>query len=174
MNTASKGFTIIELMVAIVILSFGIMGAYGAFFPFVNATYAISQKFTAAYLAQEGLEITRNIRDNNFIARSRGRNIQWSDGLLDCQFGCQLDYKTGTPSETLSNKLKAYNPAEFLRINEDGLYGYDSGSVTKFQRKIIIDNQLGSDIVKVTVLVAWDYNNKPFSFETVGYLYNWY
>lgn len=166
---ASKGFTIIELMVAIVILSFGIMGAYGAFFPFINATYAISYKFTGAYLAQEGLEVVRNIRDANFI-----KSATWSDGLLECSLGCQLDYKTGTSSETLSNKLKAYNPSEFLKINEAGLYGYDNGVNTKFKRKIIIDHQLGADVLKVSVIVTWDYNNKPFSFETVGYLYNWY
>lgn len=165
----SKGFTIIELMVAIVVLSFGIMGAYGAFFPLINATYNISYKFTAVYLAQEGLEIVRNIRDTNFIT-----SAEWSDGLLECSLGCQLDYKTGTTVETLSNRLRAYDPSEFLKINEDGLYGYDSGTTTKFKRKVTIDDQLGTDVLKVTVVVTWDYNNKPFSFETIGYLYNWY
>ena len=166
---SGAGFTIIELMVAIVVLSFGIMGAYSAFLPFVNATYSISYKFTGAYLAQEGLEIVRNIRDTNFI-----NSAKWSEGLLACQLGCQLDYKTGTLTETLSNRLKAYDPGEFLKINEDGLYGYDSGAPTKFKRKITIDPQLGADILKVSVVVTWDYNNKPFSFETIGYLYNWY
>lgn len=167
-NKANKGFTIIELMVAILVLSFGIMGAYGAFFPFINATYNASHKFTGAYLAQEGMEIVRNMRDTNVIT-----SAEWSDGLLECSLGCQLDYKTGTSIETLSNRLKAYDPNEFLKINEDGLYGYDSGTATKFKRKITIDNQLGADVLKVTVAVTWDYNNKPFSFETIGYLYNW-
>jgi prepilin-type N-terminal cleavage/methylation domain-containing protein len=174
MHITSKGFTIIELMVAIVILSFGIMGAYGAFLPFINATYNISHKFTAVYLAQEGLEIVRNIRDTNFIKSAGSRSANWSDGLLECELGCQLDYKTGTLTEALPNKLKAYDPSEFLKINEDGFYGYDSGVSTKFKRKVTIDNQLGADVLKVSVVVTWDYNNKPFSFETVGYLYNWY
>lgn len=173
-DKANKGFTIIELMVAIVVLSFGIMGAYGALLPFLNATHAVSYKFTGVYLAQEGLEIVRNIRDNNFIKSAKDRSVQWSDELLDCELGCQLDYKTETPAQTLSNRLKAYNPDEFLKINEDGFYGYERGVNTKFKRKITIDNQLGADIMKVSVVVTWDYNNKPFSFETIGYLYNWY
>ncbi|MSU60550.1 MAG: prepilin-type N-terminal cleavage/methylation domain-containing protein [Candidatus Staskawiczbacteria bacterium] len=173
-SRVDRGFTIIELMVAIVVLSFGIMGAYGAFLPFINATYSISHKFTGVYLAQEGLEITRNLRDTNFIKSTKDKNVKWSDGLLDCQLGCQLDYKTGTQAETLSNRLRVYNPSEFLKINEHGLYGYDNGTNTKFKRKVTVDNQFGADILKVSVVVAWDYNNKPYSFETIGYLYNWY
>jgi len=173
-NKKSKGFTIIELMVAIVVLSFGIMGAYGAFLPFINATYAISQKFTGVYLAQEGLEIVRNIRDTNFKKSTKDGSTKWSGGLLECELGCQLDYKTGTLAEAPPNTLKAYDPSEFLKINGDGFYGYDSGANTRFKRKITIDPQLGSDILKVSVIVTWDYNNKPFSFETIGYLYNWY
>ena len=61
-----NGFTIIELIITIAILSFGIIGVYGAFSPMVSLNSAIASKFTASQLAQEGFEVVRNIRDNNF------------------------------------------------------------------------------------------------------------
>ncbi len=68
----STGFTLIEIIIAIAILSFGIILVYGSFASVVNSTYNISARFTAAYLAQEGFEIVRNIRDTNFISIGPG------------------------------------------------------------------------------------------------------
>ena len=168
-----RGFTIIELIITIAILSFGIIGVYGAFYPAISLAYNISHRLTAANLAQEGLEIVRNIRDNNFIASSSNPEVLWYAGLLGCETGCQADYKTGTSSEGQSNQLSPYNPNNFLKITEDGLYGYDTGVDTMFKRQIII-HQESTDVLKVTALVAWDYNGQPFSFEVDAYLYNWY
>src|SRR6266404_8976326 len=98
-SAQEKGFTMIELIVTLAILSFGILGLYSAFTPLLYLTYNISSRFTAAYLAQEGLEIARNIRDNNFVASANDPSVSWSQGLLGCNLGCQADYKTGTAAE---------------------------------------------------------------------------
>ncbi len=158
------GFTLIEIIVAISILSFGILLVYNAFSMIVNLTYNISSRFTAAYLAQEGLEIVKNLRDNNYI-----NNTVWSTGLTGCTTGCQADYKTENPAQ-----LMPYNNA-FLALNDDGFYSYDAGgSPTIFTRKITINNVLGnSDILNVDVLVSWSYRGQSFSFDANEYLYNW-
>jgi prepilin-type N-terminal cleavage/methylation domain-containing protein len=169
-----KGFTMIELIVTLVVLSFGVIGLYNAFIPIIFLTYTISSRFTAAYLAQEGVEIVRNLRDNNFIRRNGDGTTLWSDGLTNCTLGCQADYKTGTSAETLVNQLKPYDPTSFLKINTDGLYGYDDGAPTLFTRKIIISQDAGDDTLKVDVQVLWNYNGKPYTYETAGYIYNWY
>lgn len=171
-----KGFTIVELIATIMILSLGILGIYNAFFPFIALTSNISHRLTASYLTQDGLEIIRNMRDTNFVKKGSGQIIGWSAGLLDCSLGCQADYKTGTLAETPNNRLIAYNPNNFLKINTDGFYSYDAdlGTVdTKFKRKITI-SQPSADIFKVDVLVMWDYNNQSFSFNTEEYIYDWY
>ena len=165
-----EGFTIIELIITIAILLFGIIGVYGAFFPAVSLAYNISNRLTAANLAQEGMEIVRNMRDNNFIAAPA---VNWSMGLLDCETGCQADYKTGTLLEGQANQLSIFDPNNFLKITADGLYGYDSGADTIFKRQITI-HQESTDVLKVTTLVTWDYNGQAFNFEVDGYLYNWY
>ncbi len=145
----SRGFTMIELIVTLAVLSFGVIGLYTAFTPLLYLTYNISSRFTAAYLAQEGMEIVHNIRDNNFIKSAGNPSIPWSQG---------------------------YNDSTYLAINADGLYSYDlGGSPTKFKRDIIIEqDQPNSDILKVSVIVSWNYNSQTYHFTASGYLYNWY
>ena len=164
----NRGFTIVELIITIAILSFGIIGAYGAFSSIAVLNYNASMKFTAAYLAQEGLEITKNIRDNSFLDAQA-----WSQNLVNCSLGCQADYKTKTASEAVENQLKAYDDNVFLNFNGDGFYSYDNGTATKFKRKITITEE-SADNLKVVILIMWDYNGQPYSFETTGYLYNWF
>lgn len=148
------GFTLIELIITIAILSFGIIGVYGAFLPMAGLSGTILSRVTAAYLAQEGFEIVRNIRDSN----------PWPAGLNQCGLGCQTDYKTAA--------LKPYNDQLYLNINADGFYGYDQGTATKFKRKITIIQAGSPDVLKVDVQVMWDYNGKPMNVEIISYLYN--
>jgi prepilin-type N-terminal cleavage/methylation domain-containing protein len=168
----SKGFTLIELMVSISILVTAVVGIYSAF----SYTYLqignISSRLTAAYLAQEGLEIVRNLRDGNWISLEN----EWSESFSICSQGCQADYATGTPGEIIP--LMPF-PGEgyFLNIDEAGFYTYKTGAnitPTKFKRKITINNFFSSDVVKVTSEVFWQDRNKEFSFKAKEYLYNWY
>jgi len=166
-----KGFTLIELIITLAILSFGIIGVYSAFAPIVALSYTISSRMTAAYLAQEGFEIVRNVRDSNVLKIHQGQRILWDNGLAHCALGCQADYKTGTSQQTFENALKLYNESDHLRIDADGFYSYDQGAATIFTRKITITS--AGDGLKVVVEVFWNYNGKPFSFSTEGYLYNY-
>lgn len=164
----SRGFSMIELMASIFILSFGIILIYNVFSNFIVVTNTISSRLTAVYLAKEGMEIVKNVRDNNFI-----NNRNWDKDINSCSSGCQADYKAGTASEASVNKIKNYNANQFLLMNSDGFYGYDSGVDSKFKRKITITSQ-GSDALKVVTQIFWNYNGKNISFETTGYLYRWY
>ncbi len=141
----------IELTITIAILSFGIIGVYGAFSPMVRLNATIVSKFTASQLAQEGFELARNMRSNK--------------ALLQCALGCRLDYRAGT--------LAAYDDSEYLNITADGFYGYEPGAATKFKRKITVTQAGSPDILKITAAVMWNDNGKSQTFETIGYLYNY-
>ena len=96
----------------------------------------------------------------------------WSEGFDVCATGCELDYKTKTAVETSFNELKSYQDT-FLNVNSDGFYSYDSGEATIFKRKVtIIQPTTNIDILKVDILVTWNYNSLPFNFNTIGYIYN--
>lgn len=168
MKAQNRGFTLIELVIAIFILAVAIIGVYNAYSTVVVLTAGASSRLTAAYLVQEGIEIVRNMRDNNWL---QGR---WAEGLLGCEYGCEADYKTGTSSEV--TPLRDYpTGGNYLKINNDnGFYSYDStGSPTKFKRKIIITPQ-GADVLKIFVSVTWEEKDETFEIRAEEYLYNWY
>lgn len=172
-----KGFTLIELIVAIGILLFGVVLVYSAFSSVAISTNTISSRFIASYLAQEGLEIVINMRDTNVI-----NNAWWATGLIGspCSTGCQADYKTQSASQ-----LSSYSSSSFLKLNSDGFYSYDaSGTPTTFTRKITIsippasfppqvDCTTTCDYYKVDVEVFWNSNNQSFTYKTSEYMYNW-
>lgn len=174
------GFTMIELVIALFVLSVAITGVYNAFSIMVVATSQMSDRFTAAYLAQEGIEIVRNIRDNNWL-----QGNDWNNGLssanMDCSNGCEADYKTGTLAGTgLIPYGGSGNYLYIEHIDNNNFYSYQSnGTETKFKRKITITPD-GDYVLRVSVDVFWDEKTTIFDFDQQNsitaedYLYNWY
>jgi len=72
------GFTILELMTAIVVISIGVLGAYSVVQQIFSYTSISSYRLTAAYLAQEQIEIVRNARDVNWLEN----DPEWKEGLI--------------------------------------------------------------------------------------------
>ena len=199
-----NGFTIIELVISIFVLSIAVVGIFTAFSIMVILTSDATDRLTAAYLAQEGMEIVRNIRDTNWLNISNGfPEAKWIDGLTDastnnyvnCRNGCEADYTAAN-----SGAMHAYSGA-FLKINPNGFYYYDptASSETKFKRKITITCLPTGDcstdyIMMVSVQVTWkkkatilnssisaDFCNSEPGFlpnnncvEAEETLYNWY
>ncbi|MBI2050094.1 MAG: prepilin-type N-terminal cleavage/methylation domain-containing protein [Candidatus Staskawiczbacteria bacterium] len=180
----NKGFTLIELAIAIFILVVGIIGVYNSFSTVVVLTAGSSSRFTAAYLAQEGIEIVRNMRDNNWIKWTQDQSTNWNYGLLGCENGCEADYKTGTPEDVRSGLTAFGGDGNNLKIGAGGFYSYDEiggSSPTKFKRKITITSQIvnGVDVLKVSVLVTWKEKEQEgcdhgFCIDVEEYLYDWY
>jgi len=166
----SAGFTIIELVISIFILSIAVVGIFSAFSIMVILTSDTANQLTATYLAQEGMEIARNIRDINWLnmdvcaanpACTPG-SYTWVDGF-NCAAGCEADYTT---TGSGSHLVKIYPPSgDYLNIDSNGFYSYSTtGTVTPtiFKRKIIITEIPDVDgnpppyhIMKVIVQVSW-------------------
>lgn len=162
----NKGFTIIELIISISLLLLAIIGFISFFVPAIKLTGVLTFRGAADYLAQEGLEVVKNMRDNNII-----NQVSWSTGLVTCSAGCQLDYKTGTAVQTSNNVLQAYtgNPLNLA----NGMYSYDPGTATLFKRKVAITQPFAtSDILKVEVQVTWSLEGKNYFYSTIGYIYS--
>lgn len=171
------GFTIIELIISIFILSVVTVGIFSTFSIMTILTSDTADRLTATYLAQEGMEIVRNIRDTNWLNMVAGSpaGATWVDGLtvagannpINCDnssnHGCQVDYTT-TGAGSGSKLVKPFGSGSYLNIDLNGFYGYVTGghpTTTKFKRKIIIvpvtDVDTKSDhIIKITVQVSWD------------------
>ena len=75
-NKTKNGFTILEILIAILVITIGGLAAYAMIQQIVFSTFSSSYRLTAAYLAKERIEIVRNIRDTNWLEQE-----DWNNGL---------------------------------------------------------------------------------------------
>lgn len=156
-----KGFTIIELLIVIFFISVGIIAVLITIQQTMAYAEASSFRLTAIYLAQEGIEIVRNIRDGNWL-----QEAAWDTNLDPGNW--EADYQTQT--------LTAAYDGDFLLI-DGGFYNYSSGTLTSFKRKITIEKQdldedAIDDQIKVTITVYWKVRGSH-EVSTEEILYNW-
>lgn len=64
-----KGFSLLEVLIATFILVVGILGMIGLISRSITSAIEDRQAIIAAGLAQEGIELVRNIRDTNMMAQ---------------------------------------------------------------------------------------------------------
>jgi len=167
-KTMKKGFTILEVIVAIFVIITGIVGVMALVTQTIGSVSVSSQKLTAAYLVQEGVEIVRNIRDTNWL-----EGMNWDDGLGVGDW--EGDYSdddltlcSSTPFDCPSLGL----PLRPLRI-DGNFYNYTSGTTTPFFRRITIFDNVANQEFKVNVSVSWQERGKPYEVEAQETLYNW-
>lgn len=152
------GFSLIEAFVAISILMVGVVGSFGVLPTMIKNQTMNADVFTASQLANEGMELVRNLRDNNWLLEQA-----WDGGLNICpaSTGCEIDYND--PALVVSQN-------RFLKIDSNNFYKYDSTEKdSKFKRKIT--TQKTGEILNVKVEVFWNGKGSPFLAE--GNLYDW-
>ncbi|MBZ9578331.1 prepilin-type N-terminal cleavage/methylation domain-containing protein [Patescibacteria group bacterium] len=170
----NKSFTLLEAIIAIFIITVGVVGVLGLVSQTIGSVIVSSQKLIAAYLAQEGIEIVRNIRDTNWLEGAPS----WDEGLGEDDW--EGDY---TMTQNLNFCLFAcgYDDLSFLKIDANGFYSYSAGNDTKFKRKITIADKEDLsdppdgvyDKMTVTVEVFWREKGKTYNVSAQENLYNW-
>ena len=144
----NKGFTIVEVAVSIFVLSIAIIGVFSAFSLVAVLTSDVEERFIAVYLAQEGVEIIRNIRDTSWVVGDdwNAAISIYDDGECTTN-GCQADID--------KNLVPWLAYGTYLNIAANGFYSYGEGTETKFKRKIIIE-ETGAGAIHVSVEVSWN------------------
>ncbi len=158
-----RGFTLLEVILAIFVLTIAVSGAFALISQTFIAASLAQSKLIASYLAQEGIELTKNIRDTNWLSQRTDPDILWNDGLSRGDW--QIDYK--------GQKLDYGVSGNFLNIDSEGLYGYSAGKQTHFKRKISITN-IDENNIKVVVEVSWQERNRDYQVKALEKLSNWY
>ena len=91
-TTHISGFTLVETLVAITIVTLAISGGITVAHSSIVAATSARDRLTASYLAQEGIEYVRMLRDNAYLARYPGTTSDaWSSfvGLVSmCSEWC--------------------------------------------------------------------------------------
>lgn len=139
-----KGFTLIETLVAITILTVSIIGPFYAIQTALRASYLARDNMVAASLSQEAIEYIRSVRDNNYLA---GRS--WLYGLNACIPGpCTVD-----PTQSSGNISSSIQP---LYLSSTNIYNQQgAGTQTRFTRQVTM-TELNEREVRITVTVTWN------------------
>ncbi len=171
-----KGFTMIETILAILIISTGVIGAYGIVTNLTSYGTISPTRLTAVYLAKEGTEVVRNIRDTNWL-----NNYSWDNGLASSPCSPASDDNScivawdssALQLKTIVPGVGLDDPIPSLKVDSSWRYNYASGTATIFTRKIKITKP-ASDYLLVEITISWNDRNKPYSLTTRERLYNWY
>jgi prepilin-type N-terminal cleavage/methylation domain-containing protein len=147
---SGAGFTLIESLFAVFIIGVGLVGAISVITQILDLSIQSSHKLTAAYLAQEGIEIVRNIRDSNWL--QPGKPWDFDINTSDCNSGCEMDYEGNFASFAAGGR--------FLSTHVGGFYSYSPGGTDSiFKRKITVKPgstaECQSDCLEVIVDVTW-------------------
>jgi prepilin-type N-terminal cleavage/methylation domain-containing protein len=163
-NKKNRGFTLIEALVAITILTVSIAGPITiASRGMASAMFARDQ-ITAFYLAQEAIEFIRNKRDENNL---KGDN--WTDGLEDCLDGkvCVIDSKNNEINECIGGICPV------LKYNDNtAFYSYDNGEDSSFTREIRIATVNVKEIA-ITTTLLWSSGSVTKSFTVKEHILDW-
>ena len=150
------GFSFLEAIISVFILAVGIVAVLPLLTTGIRDSSSSRDQMIAVFLAQEGVELVENFRDNNwaedrdafdgerFPANSKENcAVSWdSSDLRDCNAG------------------KSF----ILYMDGNGYYTYSGASETRFRRKVIIEyfdasggsvNMNLADWAKITSVATW-------------------
>jgi len=156
---SKNGFTIIEALVSIFVLSMGITACIGLASSALRSSEISKNRLIAANLAQEGIEVVRNIRDSNWLA---SQNFDY--GLSD-------NTNPGYQAQYNSTSLSTYD-GSYLKIDSNGVYSYSGATTTTFQRKITISHPQTYEI-EINCYVYWTTKGVSNQILMTEHLYDW-
>ncbi len=171
-----KGFTLVETLVAVSILSLSIVAAFTAVQIGLQSSYVAKDQITAFYLVQEGMEAIRNVRDNNALRTLNGESVSWLEGLAasgsdPCYFGntCTVD----APLKVLARCPGSFGSCPPLKRDPVSLLlGYTSNwTPTNFTREIQLQ-RISSNEVNITMSLSWVTRGVTKSFQVTESLFS--
>jgi type II secretory pathway pseudopilin PulG len=145
----NKGFTLVETLVAISIFTVSILGLISILASGVSDISYAKQKIVASYLAQEGIEYVRNMRDTAVLYPSVGQTAQdmWN---------------------TFTSGLPKTIPCS------DSSCPVFSSDFPSFIREIKMSSVSGTlDEVKITSTVTWTQGSGNYNITFSEDLFNW-
>jgi prepilin-type N-terminal cleavage/methylation domain-containing protein len=181
-NKFIKGFTLVESLVAIGILSLSIAATFTAVQSSLKTSIAAKDQITAFYLAQEAMEYIKNVRDVNALHSLNGSATNWLASMSSvvgdpCYFGstCTIDSPTLSAASSFSRCSGTFGTCPNLyQDSVTGLFTQTAGSNpvnTSFKREIQFTSS-GSDSVFVTIRISWISGGVAKNFNVTGAVFN--
>jgi prepilin-type N-terminal cleavage/methylation domain-containing protein len=177
-----RGFTILESIVAIAILSLSISGAFSAVTQSLSQATIAKDEVKAFYLAQEATEILRSRVYSNQLDKMAGGVSNWLSGVpgVDtCELNkiCQTDVVNMDIVKCSEGSTWGSDTCSYLKQDQNNfLYNQDPESgnnkITNFKREIMLES-VTNDEIFVIVRVSWKKGVIEREFKVKALLFNW-
>ncbi|OGI95347.1 hypothetical protein A2917_02160 [Candidatus Nomurabacteria bacterium RIFCSPLOWO2_01_FULL_42_17] len=118
------GFTLVETLVALSIFTVSLLGIMSVLASGISNTNYSKQKIIAGYLAQEGIEYVRNLRDTAVLYDADGAQAGWSSFRDDAL--PPLDPPTSTSFSRIISKT--VTNSDEVKISSDVSWTQGSGT----------------------------------------------
>ena len=164
-----RGFTLVETLIAITILASAVAGTMTIAFQGLRGAQIARDQLTASNLAQEGMDLIRAQRDENYLSNQLDEvdDSEWIIGLdVPCAApsGCTVDMTdpTANPTACPGTCPPLRFEASSGRYSQRTTPGW---TITPFTRKIVMTSASPNQYYLVTVTVSW--NTGPLAREFV-------
>lgn len=178
-----SGFTLVETLIALSIFSISVVGLMVVLGKGISDANFAKYKNTASYLAEEGVEYIRNMRDTYVLYDSNP-----SDGWT--QFLAKFAQCTTTNGCKYDDSLTSYdlNSLKSMNVNQcngnvcslyydtsTGRYGWTASATSSFYTRVITMKAVdGSpDEIQIKCTVTWSTNGSPHSVVFADNLFAW-
>lgn len=160
-----RAFTLLETLVAVAVMLMALTGPFTIAQQSLKSAYYARDQVTAYYLAQEGIEFVRAVRDQNYL-----EGIGWLDviGPTCIDIPCLVDFPNFTYAPCTG-------PCQPLLISSSGgLFNHDSGDPSKFTRQVLLTPVVGNpDTMVVSVTIAWTSAGVSRTFTLQERIFDW-
>jgi type II secretory pathway pseudopilin PulG len=175
--SSSSGFTIVEAMIAAVVISVGLIGVLTLCTMSMKLGRISLNRVIAANLAQEGIEVIRSMRDDIWLS---GDLEPWDDPPFNVTGGWDdgiVFWNTLSDNWEWDITSSGYWAGARFYLDAQGRYIQygslpSSGAATNFWRTIEIYDDL-PNARRVIVKVKWDEGNKFYEIKVEDWLYSW-
>jgi len=162
-GVSKRGFTLLETLVAVFMLSTAIAATLTAANTGLRSSFYARDQITAQYLAQEAIEYIRNVRDGNWLSQRGWISGPSSGESIDtCTAGDCIVDPWNTDLALGKIRLCGGSCPAFKFNTARGVYGYPASESgwqdTPFVRKVNIQKlQIGGadEEITITVTVSW-------------------
>lgn len=144
---ALKGFSIPEVLLSMFVLSIGLVTIVAVMAGSLRYSYDTRDLIIATGLAQEGVELVRNVRDADFAAGNQGFT-RFSDSNRYCRINWNSSQNSNIDCFANPDPANRY----YLQYR-NGVYGHVNATKERYSRFIYIDYDPGVGLNNGTAVV---------------------